>query len=93
MAYLAIKKLSKNLKQMTETQAHSFSSDSTQQELSNEYQHDQVSMVFQNLCILVLWTKVLEGLTSKLKAFHCSLTFAENREPSHHERRDTCLIL
>ena len=36
-----------------------------QLELSNEYQHDMVYMVFKDLCILVLWTKVasaLEGL-------------------------------
>ena len=31
----------------------------------NEYQHDRVSKIFKNLCILVLWKKVasaLEGL-------------------------------
>ena len=42
-----------------------YSSDSVQRELSNEYQHDRVWMVFKNLCILVLWTKIasaLEGL-------------------------------
>ena len=50
---------------MTETLAHGYSSESTQQELSNEYQHDRVQMAFKNLCILVLWLKValaLEGL-------------------------------
>ena len=50
---------------MTETLAHGYSSESTQQELSNEYQHNRVSMIFKNLFILVLWTKVtsvLEGL-------------------------------
>ena len=50
---------------MTETLAHAYSSESTQRELSNEYQHDRVQMVFKDLCILVLWTKVasaLEGL-------------------------------
>ena len=55
----------KNLKKTTETLAHGFSYESTQQELSNEYQHDRVWMVFKNLCVLVLWTKVasaLEGL-------------------------------
>ena len=54
----------KNLK-MTETLAHGYLSESTQQELSNEYQHDRVSMVIKNLCVLVLWMKVdlaLEGL-------------------------------
>ena len=50
---------------MTEAIAHGYSSESTQRELSNEYQHDRVEMVFKNLCILVLWTEVasvLEGL-------------------------------
>ena len=52
---------------MTETLAHGYSSESNQRELSNEYQHDMVWMVFKNLCILVLWTYVasaLEGLSS-----------------------------
>ena len=30
----------------------------TRRDLSNEYQHDRVWMVFKNLCILVIWTKV-----------------------------------
>ena len=51
---------------ITETLANWYSSESTQQELSNEYQEDRVSMVFQRSCLLVLWTKVvsaLEGLS------------------------------
>ena len=55
---------------MTETLAYGYSSESTQRELSNEYQHDRVWMVCNNLCILVLCTKVasaLEGL-SRVKA-------------------------
>ena len=50
---------------MIETLAHGYSSDSIQRELSNEYQHGRVLLVFKNLCVLVLWTKValaLEGL-------------------------------
>ena len=50
---------------ITETLAYGYSSESTQRELSNEYQHDRVLMVFKNLCIIVIWTKVasaLEGL-------------------------------
>ena len=42
---------------------------SAQRELSNEYQHDRVEMVFKNLCNLVIWMKVasvLEGLTLML---------------------------
>ena len=47
-------------------QRYGYSSESTHGELSNECQHDRVLMVFKNLCILVLWTKVassLEGLS------------------------------
>ena len=43
---------------MTETLAHGYSPESAQQELSNEYQHDRVLMVFKDICILVLWTNV-----------------------------------
>ena len=50
----------------TETLAYWYSSESTQRELCNEYQYDRVLLVcYQNLCVLVLWTKVasaLEGL-------------------------------
>ena len=55
---------------MTETLAHRYSSEGTQRELSNEYQHDRVTMVFKNLCVLVLWMKValaLEGLKNMKK--------------------------
>ena len=51
---------------MIETLENGYSSESTQstqRELSNEYQHDRVQMVFKDL---VLWTKVasaLKGLT------------------------------
>ena len=37
---------------MTETLANGYSSESTQWELSNEYQHDRVLMIFKNLCTL-----------------------------------------
>ena len=50
---------------MTETLALGYSSESTQRELSDEYQHDRVQMYFKNLCVHVLWAKVasaLEGL-------------------------------
>ena len=52
---------------MTETLANGYSSESTQRELSNEYQHGRVLMVFKNVCFLVIWTKValaLYGLRS-----------------------------
>ena len=40
-------------KKMIEALANGYSSESTQRELSNEYQHDKVYIVFENLCILV----------------------------------------
>ena len=55
---------------MTETLANGYSYESTQRELSNEYQHDRVMMVFKNICVFALWTKVasaLEGLTVFLR--------------------------
>ena len=36
------------------TIANGYSSGGTQRELSNEYQHDRVYMVFKNHCIFVL---------------------------------------
>ena len=39
---------------MTGTLTNGYSSERTQQELSN----DRVQMFFKNLCILVIWTKV-----------------------------------
>ena len=59
----------KKIRKMTETLAHGYSSDSTQQELSNEYQHDMVWMIFKNLCILVLWTKVASALDGLMYCF------------------------
>ena len=47
---------------MTETLTHGYSSESTQRELSNKYQHERVSMVFKNLCVLLLWTKEASAL-------------------------------
>ena len=47
---------------MTGVLANGYSFESTQRELSNEYQHDRVSMLFRNLCVRVLWTKVISAL-------------------------------
>ena len=69
VTYLAIAK--KN-KKMIETLANGYSSESTPQELSNEYQHDRVWMVPKKVCAFVLWTIVasaLEGL-SRVHHFH-----------------------
>ena len=43
---------------MTEILAHGYSSQSTQQELSDEYEYDRVKMIFKILCFFVHWTKV-----------------------------------
>ena len=45
-----------------ETLAYGYSSESTQCELSNEYQHDRVQRFFKNLCVLVLWMTVASAL-------------------------------
>ena len=50
---------------IAETLAHEYSSESTHRELSNEYQHERVCMVTQNLCTSLLWTRIVsayEGL-------------------------------
>ena len=57
-----------------ETFAIGFSSESTQRELFNEYQHDMVLTVIKNLCIPVLFTKVdfaLEGLSAWFLMWFC----------------------
>ena len=62
LANLANRKM---MQKIIETLLYGYSSESTQQELSNEYQHDTVKKLFKNLCVLVLWMKVasaLEGL-------------------------------
>ena len=65
--------MQKNFK-MTEPLAHGYSSESTQRELPNEYQHDSVYVVFKDLCVLVLWTEVasaMEGLAKYNIIYHC----------------------
>ena len=42
---------------MTKTLAYGYLSESTQRELSNEYQHDRVLKVYKSLFIFVLWQK------------------------------------
>ena len=63
---------------MTKTLANGYSSESTQWELSNEYQHDRVWMVIKNLGVIVHQTKVapaLEGLRLKISIVIFSLPF------------------
>ena len=62
VANLANTKTCKKPRKITETLANGHSSESTRQELSNEYQDDRVSMVFQESCIIVLWMKVVSAL-------------------------------
>ena len=59
---------------MTETLTHWYSSESTQREVCNEYQHDRVSIVIKDLGILVLWTKVALKHWESL-AFHAYNSF------------------
>ena len=66
VAYLVNTKRCKKTPKITETLANGYSSESTQRELSNEYQDDRVSIFFQESCNIVLWMKVvlaLEGLS------------------------------
>ena len=65
MANFANTERRRKAEKKTETLEHGYSSERSQQELSNEYQHDRVKMFFKNLCIRVLWMKValaLKGL-------------------------------
>ena len=59
---------------MTEALAYGYSSESTQRELSNDYQYDRFWMVFKNLCMFVLWMKVasaLEKRVNKIRNYLC----------------------
>ena len=47
---------------MSETLAYGYSSEGTQRELSNEYQHDRVWMIYKNLFILKKSLKVASAL-------------------------------
>ena len=58
-----------------------YSTESTQRELSNEYQQDRVSMVFKNICVLLLWTKVASALGG-LNGFLGSAIFPKSRVQS-----------
>ena len=72
----------KHLK-MTGSLAYGYPSESTHGELSNEYQHDMVWMVFKNLCIHVLWTKeasALEWLTPSVSITAGSVGLKSQRD-------------
>ena len=72
--YLVMPKTSK----MIDTLAHGYSSENTQLELSNEYQHGRVLMVLKNLCILVLWSKVASSALERIKPYCKSLKYGVN---------------
>ena len=66
---------------MNETMANGYSSESTQRELSNEYQYDRVLMIFIMFCFCVHWTKVTsasEGLRPPRKCI------SESQPKSHY---------
>ena len=52
---------------MDGTLDNTYSSESTKQELFNEYQHDRVKMVFKTLCVYVLWMKLASGLDELMR--------------------------
>ena len=58
---------------MTETLANGYASESTQRELSNEYQHDRVSMVFKDFSVLVFWTNVASALEGLMTNAHVNV--------------------
>ena len=65
VANLANTKMMQKTLIMFETLAHEYPSESMLRELSNEYLHDRVYIVFKGLCVFLLWTKgasSLEGL-------------------------------
>ena len=73
----------------TETVARVQSSESTLRELcrvSNEYQHDRIKRIFNNLCVLVLWTKVASVL-KELKGVYVGfgIDTVKRDDKSRHE--------
>ena len=70
VANLANTNCCKKTWKFTETLANGYSSESTQRELSNEYQHDSVLIVFfKDFDILVLWMKVADSIGRVNSAF------------------------
>ena len=80
---------------MTETLIHGYSSDSTEEELPNEYQHDRIlkMKVFKRLWAIVLWIKValaLEGLMMQetvVPDTNQPSTTSHSKTLSHHKGR------
>ena len=77
---------------MIETMANEYSSESTLRELSNEYQHDRVSMIFKDFCVLVLSTNIgsaLEGLIHEAGNTHAFLGWCKENARIFLEFPDT----
>ena len=64
---------------MIEILAYGYSSESTQRELSNEYQPDRGLMVFKLFCALVLWVKVASALEG-LRKYTKDISFLKKNE-------------
>ena len=82
---------------ITETLANGYSSEITQRELSDEYQHDSwLQMVFKNLCILKLRMKeasALEGLNCLWHMATCPAKFTNLPAVTGFMMRCSTLIL
>ena len=52
---------------MTETLAHGYASESSQRDLSSEYQHDRVQIFFKNMFVFQLWTSSIEWVKGILR--------------------------
>ena len=72
---------------MTETLANGDSSERTQRDLSNEYQHDRVWMVFKNLCVLV----ILDESSLSIKRVYSLSVFSESYTRVELCERQECL--
>ena len=78
--------------EITDTLANGYSSESTQRELSHEYQHHRVKMVFNSFCNLVLWTKIASALEALIDPTFRNVAFTADREPSQsitHSARES----
>ena len=73
---------------MIEILANGYSSESTQQELSNEYQQDRVKM-FSKKVVFALWTKVASSLERlrDIAYFLCSECISLSLVPAVKMRR------
>ena len=71
---------------MTETLANGYSYESTQRELCNEYNHNGVSKVFKNICVLVKVASALEGLRGVMNLTKTTLHFLVKYFSKYHPK-------